>query len=337
VPISLGELAIRHGCDLKGEPDVVVDNVASLQRAGSGSVSFYSNPALAPQLAGSKAAAVILRAEDIARAPNAALISENPYATFARIARELYPPPALSPGIHPTAIVGESANIAASAEISAFAIIGANSTVGEHVFIGPGTVVGEDCNIGDACRLLANVTFVRKVCTGERCLFHPGAVIGADGFGNAMTSEGWVKVPQLGGVRIGNDVEVGANSTIDCGALEDTVIGDGVRIDNLCMIAHNVYVGAHTAIAAMTGIAGSAVIGERCLFAGQAGCVGHVTICDDVVISAKGMVSKDISEPGVYASNFPVEPVRKWNRLVARFRRIESLSERIKNLEEGQS
>jgi UDP-3-O-[3-hydroxymyristoyl] glucosamine N-acyltransferase len=162
---------------------------------------------------------------------------------------------------------------------------------------------------------------------------HPGAVIGADGFGNAMTPEGWVKVPQLGGVSIGNDVEIGSNSTIDCGALDDTVIADGVRIDNLCMIAHNVRIGAHTALAAMTGIAGSTEIGARCLFAGQSGAVGHISICDDVVVSGQGMVSKDINEPGVYASSFPVEPVRDWNRKVARLRRLESLFDRVTDLE----
>ena len=160
-------------------------------------------------------------------------------------------------------------------------------------------------------------------------------VIGADGFGNAMTPDGWVKVPQVGGVRIGDDVEIGANTTVDCGAIEDTVIEDGVRIDNLCMIAHNVHVGAHTAMAAMTGISGSATIGKRCMFAGQSGVAGHINICDDVVVSGKAVISKDVKEPGVYAGSFTAEPAREWNRKVARFRRLGQLMERVTKLEKS--
>ena len=174
---------------------------------------------------------------------------------------------------------------------------------------------------------------MRAVTLGDRCIVHPGAVIGADGFGNAMSPEGWVKVPQLGGVVIGNDVEIGANTTIDCGALDDTVIEDGVRLDNLCMIAHNVHIGAHTAMAAMTGIAGSASIGKRCMFAGQSGTVGHITVCDDVILSGQGMITKDITEPGVYASSFPAIPARDWNRTVARVRRLDTVNDRIRKLE----
>ena len=170
---------------------------------------------------------------------------------------------------------------------------------------------------------------------GLRAILQPGVVLGADGFGNAMTESGWVKVPQIGGVRIGDDVEIGANTTVDCGAIEDTVIEDGVRIDNLCMIAHNVHVGAHTAMAAMTGISGSTRIGKRCLFAGQSGAVGHITICDDVVVSGKAVISKDIKEPGVYAASFMAEPAREWSRKVARFRRLDQLVQRVRNLEKA--
>ncbi len=181
--------------------------------------------------------------------------------------------------------------------------------------------------------MLANVTLVRAVAMGQRCIIHPGAVIGADGFGNAMSPEGWIKVPQLGGVTIGDDVEIGAGTTIDCGAIDDTIIADGVRIDNLCMIAHNVQIGAHTALAGQTGIAGSTRIGERCLFAGSAGAVGHITICDDVVVLARGTVTKDITEPGTYSAMFAAEPARVWTRFVARLRRVEALQKRVKKLE----
>lgn len=174
---------------------------------------------------------------------------------------------------------------------------------------------------------------MRSVTLGARTIIHPGAVIGSDGFGNAMTPQGWVKVPQLGGVKIGCDVEVGANTAIDCGTLGDTVLADGVRLDNLVHIGHNARLGAHTAVAGLSGISGSAVIGDRCIFAGQSGCVGHITICDDVIINGRGMVTKSISEPGVYASGFPSEKVKDWNKKVAKFRRIDKLSDRVSKLE----
>ena len=207
------------------------------------------------------------------------------------------------------------------------------TVIGENSYIGPGAVVGPDCVVGNGCRLHANVTFVRNVAIGDRCIIHSGTVVGADGFGNAMTDEGWVKVPQFGGVRIGSDVEVGSGTTIDCGAIEDTVIENGVRLDNQIQIGHNVHIGEHTAMAASVGVAGSVKIGKRCLLAGMVGVAGHITMCDDVIINGKGMVSKDITEPGAYASSFPVEGVRTWNRRVAMFRRIDKLLGRVSKLE----
>ncbi len=333
MPVSLGELATRFGCELIGDPDAVINDVASLSRAGEGCISFLSNPAFREQLSSTKAAAVILREDDAGFCPVAALVTDNPYATYARMAAVVVPAPSYEAGIHPSAVVSESARVSATAHIAANAVVEAGSRIGDQVYIGPGAVVGPDCSVGDHCRLHANVTLVRAVVLGDRCIIHSGAVLGGDGFGNAMTPEGWVKVPQLGGVRIGSDVEIGCNSTVDCGSLDDTVIEDGVRMDNLCMIGHNVHVGAHTAMAALAAIAGSTTIGKRCMFAGMSGAVGHVTICDDVVVSGKGMISKDITEPGVYASSFPAEPARTWNRRVARFRRLDSLFDRVKKLE----
>ncbi len=247
----------------------------------------------------------------------------------------LCPPPSHAPGIHASAVIDPTATVADSAHVAANVVIEENSRIGERAFIGPGTVIGPNCVVGKECRLIASVTLARAVRIGERGIIHPGAVIGSDGFGNAMTPEGWLKVPQLGGVRIGDDVEIGANTTVDCGALDDTVIGNGVRIDNLCMIAHNVHVGEHTAMAAMVGIAGSTRIGKRCLFAGKGGAVGHVSICDDVVVAAKTFVSKDVTEPGTYTASFPAEPARKWARQLARFRRLGSLADRVSKLERG--
>jgi UDP-3-O-[3-hydroxymyristoyl] glucosamine N-acyltransferase len=336
MPISLGELATRFGCDLDGDPDIVVNSVASLSNAGSDCISFLSNPALKKQLSATQAAAVILRADDAGGCPVASLVNKDPYASYARVAALLHPPPDVVAGIHASAVVADSASIAASAQVDALAFIGERAVIGENVYVGPGCVIGPDCVVGDDCRFIANVTLPRKVQIGKRGLIHPGAVIGADGFGNAMTAEGWLKVPQIGGVCIGDDVEIGSNTTIDCGAIGDTVIEDGVRIDNLCQIGHNAYVGAHTALAGASGISGSTTVGKRCMFGGQSGTVGHITLCDDVILSGRAMITKNITEPGVYASHFPSEKLRDWQKRVAKFRRIDGLYERVGKLEKGE-
>ena len=335
MPIKLGELAKQFDCELVGDPERTVDNVAGLQSAGPASLSFLSNPRYRSQFVQTRAAAVVVRREDVDDSPTASLVSDNPYADYARMAAVIHPPPTLAPGVDAAAVIAATAEVSPTAHIAANVSIGDRSVIGDNVYVGPGSVIGPDCSVGNDCRLIANVTLVRDVSLGLRSILHPGVVIGADGFGNAMTPDGWVKVPQLGGVRIGSDVEIGANTTVDCGAIDDTVIEDGVRIDNLCMIAHNVHIGAHTAIAAMTGISGSTTIGKRCLFAGQAGVVGHITICDDVVVSGKAVVSKDITEPGVYAASFTAEPAREWSRKVARFRRLGQLIERVNKLEKA--
>lgn len=333
MPIRLGELAERFSCDLIGDPDIVIERVASLNNADSASLSFLSGSNFKKQLPSTKAAAVILRAGDASDCPAASLISDDPYVSYAMMAAVIHPAPAYEPGAHASAVVAKSATVASSAHIAANAVIDSAAVIGENVYVGPGTVVGPECTIGNDSRLLANVTMVRKVTTGERCIIHPGAVIGSDGFGNAMTPEGWLKVPQLGGVMIGSDVEIGAGTTIDCGAVGDTVIHNGVRLDNLVHIAHNVQIGDHTAIAACCGFAGSAVIGKRCMFAGMSGTVGHIEVCDDVVVSGKAVLTKDVTEPGVFAGTFPAEPVGVWNRRVASIRRLGKLAERIGRLE----
>lgn len=335
MPISLGELATQFGCELIGDPDIVVGRVASLPNADSESLSFLSNPAYKAQLSSTKAAAVILREADADESPVAAIIHDEPYACYARMAGMVCPPPSYGPGVHASAAVAESATVADSAHLAAHVVVGERSVIGDNVYVGPGTVIGPDCSIGNDCRFIANVTLARRVVIGVRGIFHPGVVIGADGFGNAMTTDGWIKVPQFGGVCIGDDVEIGANTTVDCGALDDTVIEDGVRIDNLCMIAHNVRVGAHTAMAAQTGIAGSTTIGKRCLFAGHSGTVGHITVCDDVVIAGKSFLSKDVTVPGTYSASFPADDAKSWAKQLARFRRLGALTERVKKLEKG--
>jgi UDP-3-O-[3-hydroxymyristoyl] glucosamine N-acyltransferase len=333
VPITLGELATRFDCELIGDPDLQIESVGSLANAGPGSISFLSSSNFNKQLPSTKAAAVIMRPDDADDAPTAALLTDNPYATYARIAAVIHPAPAYAPGIHASASVAPGATVAESAHVAANAVIEDDAVIGDNTYVGPGAVVGPECRVGNDCKLMANATLVRAVTTGDRCIFHSGCVVGSDGFGNAMTAEGWVKVPQVGGVQIGDDVEIGACTSVDCGAIDDTILGNGVRLDNQIQIGHNVHVGEHTAMASGVAVAGSAHIGKRCMLAGMVGVAGHIEICDDVTVLGKAMVSKPISKPGVYASMFPIEEARVWNRRVASLRRLDKLQSRVRDLE----
>lgn len=335
MPIRLGELATQFGCELTGDPEILIEDVASLANARPGTLSFLSGSAFRKQLPSTRASAVVLRADDANECPSAALLTDNPYATYARMAAVIRPPSPVEPGVHPSAVIAASATVADSACVGPNAVVEADVVIGPGSIIGPGAVIGPGCRIGEDCRVHANATLVRDVIAGDRCIFHSGCVVGADGFGNALTAEGWVKVPQLGGVRIGSDVEIGSSTTVDCGAIDDTVIGDGVRLDNQIQIGHNVHVGDHTAMATGVAVAGSAHIGKRCMLAGMVGVAGHISICDDVVVNGKAMVSRSITEPGTYASNFPIAPVAEWNRNVARVRRLDKLIERVSKLEKG--
>lgn len=332
---SLGELAAQFGCELIGEPSIEVHRVATLSNAGPGALSFLANKSYREQLKKTTAAVVVLHPDDTDACPVAALVHDQPYLVYARIAALLHPPAPIIPGIHATAVVSPKAKVSPLAQVSPHATIEGKVIIDEHVFIGPGVFVGPRCRIGEHTRVYANATLVEDVITGERCIVHPGAVLGSDGFGNAESNEGWVKVPQVGRVRIGNDVEIGANTTIDRGSIDDTVIGDGVRLDNLIQIAHNVKVGEHTAMAAFVGISGSTTIGKRCMLAGRVGVVGHVSICDDVVVGGAAVVSKDITEPGFYSGSFMAEKDRDWKRQAARLRRLDSLVKRVDALEKA--
>ena len=318
--IALGELAVRFGCELRGDPDAKVDSIASLQAAGPGALSFLANPKLTAELAATRATAVVLEPRMAASCPTAALIGPNPHALFARMALLLYPDPARHPGRHPTAIVDPTAEVDASAEVGPYVVVAAGARIGARCSIGPACLIGPDVQLGADCRLVARVTLERGVSIADRVLIHPGVVIGADGFGLARDVDGWVKVPQVGTVRIGSDVEIGANTTIDRGAIDDTVISDGAKLDNQIQIGHNVYVGAHTAIAGCTGVAGSTRIGARCMIGGHVGIAGHIEICDDVVITGKSAVPHSIKEPGIYSGVVGLEPVRTWHRIVARMK-----------------
>ena len=331
--VSLGELAVRFGCELRGDPAATVDSVAALSQAGPRAVSFLANPKYVAQLADTRAGAVILDARSAASARVPVLVAANPHATFARVAKLLHPDPPLNPGVHPAATVSRSAQVDASSEIAAGAFVGDDARIGAGCYIGPGSVVERGARIGDHCRLVARVVIGPRVSLGQRCIVQPGAVVGGDGFGYAPEKGTWVKVPQLGSVVVGDDVEIGANTTIDRGALEDTVIEEGVKLDNLIMIAHNCRIGAHSALAACVAIAGSSVLGKRCILGGRAGLTGHITLCDDVVVLGTSFISHSISKPGVYSSALPSEEAGVWRRIVGRIKRLDSMARRLRNVE----
>lgn len=332
---TLGELAVRFGCSLKGNPDARVAHVATLQGAGADAVAFLANPRYRNQLAGTHAGVVVLHPKLADACPVPALLHENPYAAYARIATLLHPSPITPPGIHPAAVVDPEATVSTSASIGAHAVIEAGVHVGERVQIGPGCVLMHDAHVAADTRLIANVTLCRGVRLGERCLLHPGSVIGADGFGLAQEAGEWLKVPQVGSVRIGNDVEIGANTTVDRGAIEDTIVGDGVKLDNLVQIAHNARVGAHTVFAGCSGVAGSTTIGQRCVFGGMVGIAGHLTICDDVFVTGKSFVSSSIRKPGYYSSGLTVDEAGRFRKNAARFNQLDKLVREWRQLRPG--
>lgn len=330
--LSLGQLAVRFGCGLRGDPARPVDSVATLA-GGEGSLGFLANPARLPELAATRLAAVVIEPRHLDHCPVDALLHPNPHATFARIASVLHPSPPLVPGIHPTATVHSAAVVDPSAEIGPYVLVGAGALIGARCRVAAHAIVGARVVLGPDTRLLERASVLDDSLLGARCIVHPGAVVGSDGFGNARDGQHWVKVPQLGRVRIGDDVEVGANTTIDRGALEDTLIADGVRLDNQIQVGHNVSIGAHTAVAACTGIAGSTRIGSRCMIGGGSGIGGQLTIGDDIVIAGFGMVTRSLDTPGMYSSVLPVEEVRVWRRIVGRVKRLDALHARVTQLE----
>lgn len=332
--ISLGELAVRFGCELRGDPATEVDGVASLAHAHGRALAFLADPRLRGQLEATRAAAVVLARENAASCPVAALIAENPRATYARIAALLNPRERPAAGVHPSAVIAPGARIDPSAHIGALVVIEAGAQIGARAVVGPHSVIGEGAKLAEEVWLVARVTLGERVSLGARTLIHPGAVIGSDGFGFAEEAGAWVKVPQVGSVRIGADVEIGANTTIDRGAIDDTLIEEGVKLDNLIQVGHNVRIGAHTAIAGCTGISGSTVIGRHCMIGGAVSIGGWLTICDGVVITGTSMISHSITRPGVYSSGIPFEEARSWRKLVARFKRLSSLYDRVAELEQ---
>ena len=320
---KLGELAEIIGAELRGDPECRVDGVATLARAGLGDLSFLHNRRYRSDLATTRASAVLLEQQFVEESPTACLVMRNPYAGYARAAALLTAPSPPPRGIHRSAVVGEGAGVSGSASIGAHCVIGPRVRIDEDAVIGPGCVLEGEIDIGAGAVLVANVTICCRTRLGRRTLVHPGVVIGADGFGIANDDGVWIKVPQVGGVVIGDDVEIGANTTVDRGTLDDTVIEDGVKLDNLIQIAHNVHIGAHTAIAACVAIGGSAWIGKGCTIAGAASIAGHIRLADGVHLTATSAVPNSIRTAGTYSSGMPIQENREWRKNVARVRQLD--------------
>jgi UDP-3-O-[3-hydroxymyristoyl] glucosamine N-acyltransferase len=332
-PYSLREIAERFGGEVIGDEATVVRQVATLQNAVPGTLAFLSNPRYMQHLAGTRASAVLLPGDMRDATTLARIICDDPYAYYARVSALFNPSPAAVPGIHPEAVVDATATIAGDDEVGARAVIGKQATLGARSIVGPGCVIGHGVVIGSDVRLHANVTIYDNCVIADRVVIHSGAVIGADGFGIAMSEGRWLKIPQIGRVVIGTDVEIGANTTIDRGAIDDTIIEEGVKLDNQVQIAHNVHIGAHTAIAACTGIAGSSKIGRYCRIGGAVGIAGHITIADRVDISGYTAVTKSIDKPGVYSGLYPFDTNQAWRKNAVHIRRLGDLADRLRALE----
>lgn len=335
--ISLGELAVRLNATLQGAAeDVVITSVAPLDEADGRQLSFLADSKYAKFLADTKAAVVLLTEEAAALCPVPKLVVDNPKACFGKVAELFQRKIKQACGIHPTAVIGEHCKIDPSVSIGPLCFIGDEVTIAADTVILPGTVIQNAATIGAHCLVHANVTVYPQSIIGNHVVIHSGAVIGSDGFGNANENGQWTKTPQLGRAVIKDHVEIGANTTVDCGALGDTVIETGAKLDNLIQIAHNVRVGAHTAIAAQAGIAGSTTIGKYCMLGGQVGVSGHLNLCDGVMLTAKTGVSQSIKQPGIYASSISAMSRTEWNKTAVRLKKLNIMYKDILALKKAQ-
>ncbi|MBD3670708.1 MAG: UDP-3-O-(3-hydroxymyristoyl)glucosamine N-acyltransferase [Gammaproteobacteria bacterium] len=331
---TLEKLAQHIGGELQGAADCPIEGITSLAQAGPKQISFLSDSKLRSELASTHAAAVILSPDDAAAYAGNKILIANPYLAFAQVAALFDRRPIPSPGIHESASIAKDAELGENVSIGPFVTIGNGARIGAGSVIGPNTSIGNDSEIGEDSQIAAGVQIYHGVRIGNRAIIHSGVVIGSDGFGFANDQGRWIKIPQIGGVEIGDDVEIGANTTIDRGALENTRIGNGVKMDNQIQVAHNVQIGEHTAIAGCVGIAGSAKIGRFCGIGGGAGILGHLEITDGVQVTAMSLVTKSIKDPGVYSSGTSVEPSKQWHKNYARFRQLDEMARRIKTLEQ---
>lgn len=326
---TLEQLANVIGASIVGDKSKTITMLASLHSATQQQLTFYTDKRFKSQLAATNAGCVLLKPDDQSLFPGNKLVSVNPYRDYAKLT-QLFASPTVPDGIHPTATIHQTVTLAEKVSIGPKVVIEEGAVVGTGVTLYPGCYIGADCIIGDNTTVYANVTLYCGTTIGQNCIVHSGAVLGADGFGFAPSETGWQKIHQLGKVVIGDHVEIGANTTIDRGALDDTIIGDGVIIDNQVQIAHNVVIGEQTAIAGAAAIAGSTVIGKRCTIAGAVGIVGHLTLADDVHITAMTLVTKSIAEPGSYSSGVPLNDTRLWRKNAARFNQLDMMARQLK-------
>ncbi|PYG78951.1 UDP-3-O-[3-hydroxymyristoyl] glucosamine N-acyltransferase [Pseudomonas sp. RV120224-01b] len=331
--MTLGQLAEALGATLKGPEALQITGLATLQEAGPGQLSFLANPQYRKYLDNCQAGAVLLKAADAESFAGNALIVADPYQAYARISHLFDPKPKAVAGVHPSAVVAEDAQVDASASIGPFAVIESGARIGADVSIGAHCFIGARCVVGEGGWLAPRVTLYHDVTIGKRVVIQSGAVIGGEGFGFANEKGIWRKIAQIGGVTIGDDVEIGVNTAVDRGALSDTRIGDGVKLDNQIQIAHNVQIGDHTAMAACVGISGSTRIGKHCMLAGGVGLVGHIDICDNVFVSGMTMVTRSITEPGSYSSGTAMQPLADWRKSAARIRQLDDMAKRLQQLE----
>jgi len=330
---SLKQLAEHVGARLIGDAELVINAAAQLDDAAEGDICFVSSSKYVASLKSTSASAVILREDVVTESPVASLVVENPRAAYAKIVALLYPEHIPSPGVHGTAVIAPSANVSKLAYIGPNVVIEEGVVIEDGVRIDAGCFIGQNSRIGLNTHLYSNVTVYHTCIIGECCIMHSASVIGSDGFGFEFDQGEWLKIPQVGGVIIGNSVEIGACSVVDRGALQNTIIGNGVKLDNHVQIAHNVNVGAHTLMSRGVGIAGSTKIGKNCLFAGMTGVRDHVEIADNVIVTAMSMVSRSLTRPGSYSSNTPIDETRVWRKNSARFRQLDEMAKRIKQLE----
>lgn len=329
----LEDIVAQFGGQIVGDGSTEITQVATLEHATQGQIAFLANSKYRKQLEATQAAAVIVSAQDADATTLPRIVCDYPYSYFAKLSAWLNPPPNFAAGIHPSAVIAEGAQVAATAHIGAQVTIGAGASIGAASVIMPGCSIGERASVGENTRLYPRVVVYHDCVLGNNCIVHSGAVIGADGFGIAMEAGAWLKIPQIGRAVIGNNVEIGANTTIDRGALDDTVIEDGVKLDNQIQIAHNVRIGAHTAIAGCVGIAGSTSIGRYCRIGGSAGILGHLTIADNVEISAFTLIGKSIREPGSYCGIYPFSKNDDWRDNAVHLRHLQEMAARIKLME----
>jgi UDP-3-O-[3-hydroxymyristoyl] glucosamine N-acyltransferase len=330
---TLSELAEKTGAGLSGPGDIVVEKVADITSGEQGSIVFVSNTKYTGHLKTTAASAVIITDKMLQGCDKPALVTDNPRAVFAKIALLLNPLPAVEPWISPHAVIADDADVDSSARIEACVVIQGGASVGPGTWISPGCVIEKNARIGANSRLFANVTIGEGCTLGDNNILHSGAVIGADGFGFVWDQDAYIKVPQLGNVHIGNDVDIGANTSIDRGAIGDTIIEDGVKIDNQVQLGHNVHIGEHTTMSGHSGVAGSAKIGKKCILGGDVAVSDNIEVADNVILTGRSSVSNSIKEPGMYSSGVPAVEARKWRRIISRIKQLDELAKRIKALE----